>query len=263
MSVSNVSNQLASSYEKLSSMKQINRAADNAAGLAIVNKMQSQTNGYDVGTRNALTGQDLLKTADGALGSMADSLQRIRELSIQSLNGIYTDEDRSYLQEEVNGLLSDIQGVARNTEFNTLKLLDGSMADLHLATNPDGTGMKIQMENATLQALGIDGYDVTKLHLLDGEQLKAAFGKIDGALSKVSSARSSLGASSNAIDHVVSYNRLASENLTAASSRIEDLDVAQEVSKLKKNEILQQYQLFAQKAKQQAEARKAGMLNFA
>ncbi len=253
MSISGVSNQTAASYEKLSTMKQINKAADNAAGLAIVNKMESQVNGYDVGERNTQTGQDLLKTADGALGNITDSLQRIRELSIQASNAIYTEEDRAAIQYEIDDLMSDIQDTAKNTEFNTLKLLDGSMADLHLAMNPDGTGMEIQMENATLAALGIDGYDVTK---------NFDISRIDSALEKVDSARASIGATSNRLDHGISYNQIASENLTASSSRIEDLDVGAEVSELKKGQILQQYQMFAQQARIAEERKKAGMLNF-
>ena len=136
---------------------------------------------------------------------------------------------------------------------NTLKLLDGSMADLHLAMNPDGTGMEIQMENATLAALGIDGYDVTK---------NFDISRIDSALEKVDSARASIGATSNRLDHGISYNQIASENLTASSSRIEDLDVGAEVSELKKGQILQQYQMFAQQARIAEERKKVGMLNF-
>lgn len=253
MAVSGINNQVAASYEKLSSMKQINKAADNAAGLAIVNKMESQTNGYDVGTKNTQTGQDLLKTADGALESITNSLQKIREISVQAYNAVYAPEDKAALQNEVQSLKDGIQEVARNTEFNTLKLLDGSMADLNLAMNPDGTGMEIQMANATLDTLGIEDYDVTG---------NFDISKIDAALEKVTSARVSLGASSNAMDSAINYNQLASQNLTAASSRIEALDVEKEVAKQKKNEILQQYQLFTQQAKQEEEKKKAGLLNF-
>ncbi|MFW5671178.1 MAG: flagellin [Acetivibrio ethanolgignens] len=253
MAVSGINNQVAASYEKLSSMKQINKAADNAAGLAIVNKMESQTNGYDVGTKNTQTGQDLLKTADGALESITNSLQKIREISVQAYNAVYAPEDKAALQNEVQSLKDGIREVARNTEFNTLKLLDGSMADLNLAMNPDGTGMEIQMANATLDTLGIEDYDVTG---------NFDISKIDAALEKVTSARASLGASSNAMDSAINYNQLASQNLTAASSRIEALDVEKEVAKQKKNEILQQYQLFTQQAKQEEEKKKAGLLNF-
>ncbi|KSV58490.1 flagellin [Acetivibrio ethanolgignens] len=253
MAVSGINNQVAASYEKLSSMKQINKAADNAAGLAIVNKMESQTNGYDVGTKNTQTGQDLLKTADGALESITNSLQKIREISVQAYNAVYAPEDKAALQNEVQSLKDGIQEVARNTEFNTLKLLDGSMADLNLAMNPDGTGMEIQMANATLDTLGIEDYDVTG---------NFDISKIDAALEKVTSARASLGAGSNAMDSAINYNQLASQNLTAASSRIEALDVEKEVAKQKKNEILQQYQLFTQQAKQEEEKKKAGLLNF-
>ncbi|MFW5670354.1 MAG: flagellin, partial [Acetivibrio ethanolgignens] len=244
MAVSGINNQVAASYEKLSSMKQINKAADNAAGLAIVNKMESQTNGYDVGTKNTQTGQDLLKTADGALESITNSLQKIREISVQAYNAVYAPEDKAALQNEVQSLKDGIREVARNTEFNTLKLLDGSMADLNLAMNPDGTGMEIQMANATLDTLGIEDYDVTG---------NFDISKIDAALEKMTSARASLGASSNAMDSAINYNQLASQNLTAASSRIEALDVEKEVAELKKNEVLQQYQMFTQQAKQEEE----------
>lgn len=253
MAVSGINNQVSASYEKLSSMKQINKAADNAAGLAIVNKMESQTNGYDVGTENTQAGQDLLKTADGALESIINSLQRIREISVQAYNAIYAPEDKAAMQNEVQSLKEGIREVARNTEFNTLKLLDGSMADLNLAMNPDGTGMEIQMANATLDALGMEDYDVTG---------NFDISKIDEALEKVTSARASLGASSNAMDYAINYNQLASQNLTAASSRIEDLDVEKEVAELKKNEVLQQYQMFTQQAKQEEEKKKAGLLDF-
>lgn len=253
MAVTGVNNPQPVSYEKLSSMKQINKAADNPAGLSIVNKMESQVNGYDMGERNTAAGQDLLKTADGALGSISDSLQRIRELSVQASSFIYTDADKASIQEEINGLMSGIQDVAKNTEFNTLKLLDGSMADLNLAMNPDGTGMKIQMENATLEALGIKDYNVTG---------NFDIGQIDKALEKVTSARSSLGASSNAMSHSMSYSQLASQNLTSASSRIEDLDVGKEIAELKKNQVMQEYKMFVQQAKVEEEKRTAGMMNF-
>ena len=160
MAISSI-NSISKSYEQLSSMKKINSAADNAAGLAIVEKMNSQTNGYDVGNSNGKAGQDLIKTAEGGLASIQDNLQRIRELAVQASNGIYAPEDKEAIQKEVEQLKQGIQDAARGTEFNTLKLLDGSMADMDLALNPDGTGMEIQMYNSTLESLGIADFDVT------------------------------------------------------------------------------------------------------
>ena len=251
MSVSSINN-ISNSYEQLSSMKKINSAADNAAGLAIVEKMKSQTNGYDVGTNNGKTGQDLIQTAEGGLASIQDNLQRIRELAVQASNGIYAPEDKQAIQYEIEGLKQGIQDAAKGTEFNTLKLLDGSMADLNLALNPDGTGMEIQMANSTLESLGIEDFDVTGNFNIED---------IDKAIEKVSDARSSLGATYNALEHATAYSSLASENLTAASSRIEDLDVEKAVSDMKKQEVLDNYALFVQKLRMEQEEKKLNVLN--
>lgn len=251
MSVSSI-NSISKSYEQLSSMKQINSAADNAAGLAIVQKMESQTNGYDVGNSNGKAGQDLLKVADGGLASITDNLQRIRELAVQASNGIYAPEDKQAIQYEIEGLKQGIQDAAKGTEFNTLKLLDGSMADLNLALNPDGTGMEIKMENSTLESLGIADFDVTgNFDIAD----------IDKAIEKVNEARGNLGASYNALEHATNYSALASENLTAASSRIEDLDVEKAISDMKKQEVLDNYSLFVQRIKMQQEEQQLNVLN--
>lgn len=244
-------NDVSKSYEQLSSMKKLNSAADNAAGLGIVEKLNSQTNGYDVGANNAKTGQDLLKTAEGGLSSISDNLQRMRELALQASNGIYTASDKAAIQEEINQLKQGIQDAAKGTEFNTLKPLDGSMADLNLALNPDGTGMEIKMYNSTLESLGIADFDVTGSFNIED---------IDNAISMVNEARGSIGASYNALEHTVNYNSLASENLTAASSRIEDLDVEEAISEMKKQEVLNNYALFVQQVKMEQEEQKLGVL---
>lgn len=238
-------------YEQLSSMKKLNRAADNAAGLAIVQGMKSQTAGYDMGTRNARDGQSLLKTAEGGLSSIHDSLQRIRELSVQAGNSIYSDTERSYIQDEINQLKQSITSSAKNTEFNTKKLLDGSQADLNLATNPDGTGMKIQLDSAALDSLGIADYDVTSGNF--------DISDIDKAIEMVSSQRASIGASYNALDSTIAYNNLASQNLTSAFSKIEDLDVGAAVSDMKRQEVMDEYKLFVQKAMTDQQAKTIGI----
>lgn len=253
MAVSSINNSINDSYQQLSTMKKINSASDNSAGLAIVEGMKSQTNGYDVSVRNAQDGQSLLNVAEGGLASITDSLQRIRELSVQASNFIYTDSDRKAIQEEINGLKASIQDVAKGTEFNTMKLLDGSMADMNLATNPDGTGMKIQLENSTLASLGIEDFDVTK---------DFDISDIDKALQKVTEARGDIGATTNRLDSSIRYSSLASENLTRASSKIEDLDVGKAVSDLNKNKLLDEYKMFAQKALLQQQANMNNMLKF-
>ena len=130
-------------YAQIASGKRINSAADDASGLAIANKMNSQETGLKVGSDNAKDGVGLLNIADGALGQINDSLQRIYELGVKAGSGLNTGEELGAIQSEINQLMSDIVGVAKGTEFNTMKILDGSMADLDLATKPDGTGQRI------------------------------------------------------------------------------------------------------------------------
>lgn len=242
MSISAISNQnIYRSYQSLASGKRINSAADDAAGLAIAQKLLSQANGYDVGTRNAGTSQDMTKVADGALSSITDNLQRIRELSIQASDFLYTDGDRGAIQAEIDQLKQAISDTASQTQFNTMNLLDGTMGSSHVAAGPDGTGLDFQMPNAMLQVLGIADYDVTSGNFdLD---------VIDKALDMVSSARSSLGATSNRLDYILEYNGYASFNTTASQSRIEDLDYPQAVSEMKKKQALSMYSLMMQRKK--------------
>ncbi|MCH5345000.1 MAG: flagellin [Acetatifactor sp.] len=219
-------------YSQLSSGKRINRAADDASGLAIAQKLLKSETGFDVGAQNARDGMGALNVADGAMGGIMDYLQRIDELSIRSMNGLYSDSDRQAIQSEINGMMEGIQSLAKGTSLNEQKLLDGSMADLHLATNPSGGGLSIQMENTTLKALGLAGYNVT------GDFDLSAIGK---AMDMVSKARTNMGASTNRLEHTYNYNRQASENLVGSRSRIEDLDMPKAVSEKQKQQLLGQY----------------------
>lgn len=221
-------------HGKLASGKRINRASDDAAGLAIAQKLLKENKGLDAGAANIRDGISVANVADGAMGTMTDSLQRIRELGIQASNGFYSDSDRKMIQGEVNQLLQDVQRTAVGTRFNEMSLLDGSRADMNIAANADGTGLKIGMENVTLQALGINGFDVTKNFDLSD---------IDAAIEKVSTARSRAGAVTNAMEHAYNSNRVTSENLTASRSRIEDLDIPKAVSERQKNKLLQDYRM--------------------
>ncbi len=232
----------------LTTGKRVNSAADDAAGLAIIQGLQSQATGYSVGSRNAADGQSLLNVAEGAMSTIHENLQRIRELGLQASNGTYTDEDKRFMQMEVDQLKQGIVDIAKNTEFNTIKLLDGSKADLSLATNPSGTGMSIQTYNATLEKLGIANFDVTKNFKLSD---------IDNAISQVSSARANAGASSNRLDHTMNFNSVAELNLISAKSRIQDADMAKELITLNTEKVLQKYQMFALKQQSQA---KSGLL---
>lgn len=240
-------------YTQLASGKRINSAADDPAGLTIANKMNEQETGLNVGAQNAQSGIDMLNVAEGGLSQINDSLQRIYELSVKASSGLNTGEELGAIQSEVSQLLEQIQGVSKGTEFNTMTLLDGSMADINLATNPDGTGSKIQMYNSTLEALGIDGYDVTG---------KFDINRITDAIAKVSAGRSQMGAQVNALESGIRYNDYAAENTMSARSNIEDLDMAKAISEQKKQETLNQYQLMMQKKKEEEEKNKMmGIMN--
>ena len=244
-SIQGVTSGVSVNYSQIASGKRINSAADDASGLAISKKLETQSTGLDVGAANAQSGKDALNIADGALGGINDSLQRIYELSVKASNGLNSGSDLSAMQKEVDQLMKGITETASNTEYNTLKLIDGSMADIDLATNPDGTGQSIKMANATLEALGIDGYDLT---------CDFDINRITSAMDKVNASRSDGGAASNALDYAIDYNQYASQNTTAAQSRIEDLDIPKAISEQKKNEVIDEYQMMMQKQKMDAEA---------
>lgn len=214
------------------------RVADDPAGSAIAQKHQSQVNGYKQGARNGEDGISLIKTADAALSNITDSLQRIRELSVKAASSaIYSDSDRQGMQKEIDQLKEHITSVSRDTQFNTKHLLDGSMADLNLALNPQGGGLSIKTEDMTLENLGIKDYSVTG---------KFDIKTIDDAISKVDSARASLGAQNNAVEFSVSVSNVSAENMTSSVSQIEDIDVGEYVTEQKKGQVMQQYNYFVQ-----------------
>ena len=234
-SISSVNNNYNASFTK--------RVTDDPAGSAIAQKHLSQAKGYEQGVRNGEDGLSAVKTADEALSNITGSLQRIRELSVQaSSTAIYYDSDRQSMQKEIDQLKEHITSIARDTQFNTKHLLDGSMADMHLALNPQGGGLSIKMEDMTLENLGIKDYSVTG---------KFDISTIDDALEKVSSARSSLGAQSNAVEVSVNTGNISSENMVSSMSSIEDLDVGQYMTEQKKGEVMQQYGYFVQSQQMQ------------
>lgn len=244
-SISGITNPLTNSYESLSSGKRINSAADDAAGLAIAEKENVQVSGYNAGANNMASAKDALNIADGALESINDYLQRIRELAVSASNtATVTDSDRAAMQKEVNQLLQGISDVAENTSYNTNPLLDGSKTDYKLATNSNGNNTTVSTANATLDALGINGFDLTK-----NFNIKT----IDKAISMVSNSRSGIGAQTNALEYAMNYNSSAAYYATGAKSRIEDLDFPQAISEKKKEEALLQYSLFMQKKKAEEE----------
>lgn len=216
--------------------------ADDPAGSAIAQKHLSQANGYKQGVRNGIDGQNVTRTADSALANITDSLQRMRELSLKASNSIYTSSDKQGIQKEIDQLKEHITSVARGTQFNTKNLLDGSMADMHLALNPEGGGLSIRTTDATLEALGIKDYSVTG---------KIDVSKLDDAINKVNDARASLGAQNNTIEFSNNIGNISAQNMEASRSSIENLDVEGYVSEQKKSEIMQQYQYFTIEEKMQ------------
>lgn len=226
------SNGIYKTYSHIASGKRINTAADDAAGLAIGKKMQMEENGLRVGGQNAQEGIGALNVADGALGGVMDYLQRMRDLALRSMGGLSSSSDKAYYQQEIEQLKDGIQSMSKTTSLNEQKLLDGSMADLYLATNPDGSGMRIGMANSTLEALGIADFDVTKDFSLD---------TIDDAISMVSRQRGNLGASTNRLEHTINYNSAAHYEQVSSRSRIEDLDMPGAISEKKKEDLLSEY----------------------
>ncbi|MEW6172108.1 MAG: flagellin [Bacillota bacterium] len=231
---------LGKSLEKLSSGMRINRAADDAAGLAISEKMRGQIRGLSQAIRNAQDGISLLQTAEGALNETHSILQRMRELAVQSANDTNTSADRSQIQQEVNQLITEINRIGNNTEFNTQKLLNGTLKSklIQIGAN-SGQNLSITIATMTVTALGgtsgLKGLSVST-------QVKAnsAISKIQSAINDVSSERAKLGAIQNRLEHTIANLGVASENLTAAESRVRDVDMAQEMMLFTKNQILVQ-----------------------
>jgi flagellin len=223
------------SLEKLSSGLRINRAGDDAAGLAISEKMRGQIRGLDMAQKNSQDAISLIQTAEGALNETHSILQRMRELSVQSANGTNTDADRLELQKEVSALTTEIGRIATTTEFNTQKLLNGSFSGTMQIGANAGQQLQVKIATMTAGALGVSGMTISTQ-----AGASAAIVALDGAIAKVSGARSSLGAIQNRLEHTINNLGVASENLSAAESRIRDVDMAKEMMDFTKNNILTQ-----------------------
>ena len=252
MTINQSSQGIYRSYARLASGKKINSAADDAAGLAIAKRLQREETGLNIGAENAKAGMGALNVADGALDGVTDYLQRIRDLAVRSMNGLNSADDKRIYQNEINQLKEGIQSLAKDTSLNEQKLLDGSMADLDLATNPNGGGMKIQMANTTLEALGIADLDVTSSNF--------SLDSIDKALDMVSSQRSSLGASTNRLEHTYNYNTRASLEQLGSRSRLEDLDLPKAISEKQKKEVMDGYRTLMLRRQMSQQSMITGML---
>ena len=231
---------LSDTMERLSSGLRINRAADDAAGLAVSEEMRTQIRGMKVASRNALDGVSLVQVADGALSGVNEALQRVRDLAVQAANGTLTDLQRGNLDQEVQSIIAEMARVASDTEFNGVKILSGSVATagsaITLQVGANGSQV-IAFTVATMTAsdLGISGIAVST-----AASATAAIASIDAAIRSVNSQRASMGAIQNRLEQTINRLELTSENLQAAESRIRDADMASEMIDYTRNQILQQ-----------------------
>lgn len=229
---------LSKNLEKLSSGYRINRAGDDAAGLAISESMRSQINGLNQAAKNANDAIGLIQTAEGALTETHSMLQRLTTLATQSANGTYNTVARNNLQEEVNALISEIDRIANNTDFNGIKPIDSASQSQKMTFQIGPTaGETITVDRAKMNASGIG---VSGLKLTTLAKANAAIKTINTAIDKVSSHRAKLGAAQNRLEHTVNNLKVTSENITAAESRIRDTDMADEITAFTKNNILLQ-----------------------
>jgi len=237
------------SIMRLSSGLRINRAADDAAGLAISEKMRAQIRGLNMAQRNAQDGISLLQTAEGALNESHAILQRMRELAIQSANGTYTDDDRQAFQDEIVQLRDELTRIGRDTEFNKKTLLNGEYQNQRLQVGANaGQYIEISINDMRADALVI----TEDIDLSTQEGAEAAISVFDDAITQVSRERSRLGATQNRLGHTINNLSTMSINLTEAESRIRDVDVAKEMMAFTKHNILAQAaQMMAAQAMQQ------------
>ena len=230
--------ELTTSMERLSSGKRINHARDDAAGMAISSKMTSQVRGMNQAVRNTNDGISMVQTADGAMEGIADKLQRMRELAVQSANGIYSSSDRAALDIEFQALDDEIGRVANSVEFNGTTLLASTKTlTIQVSYADDSTNGKIDVDLTKVTSTGLSIKDDV---ITTQDDASTAIGAIDDALSTVNSARATLGATQNRLETTVTDLKNNVENLSASRSRIEDADFASETAQLAKSQILQQ-----------------------
>jgi len=234
--LSAVSSRLSGNFNRLSSGLRIATAADDAAGLGISERMRAQIRSLDQAGRNAQDGVSLVQTAEGALGEVNASLLRMRELAIQASNGTLNTGDRAVLNTEFTALRTEINRIATDTEFNDIRLFDASQTSVSIQVGTDsGDTIDISLSDATSTTLGLNS-----LSLEMTVSASASLAAIDSAIDTITVTRGDLGGTQNRLESVVRNITTNSENLSAAESRIRDVDVAAETADLTRNSILQQ-----------------------
>ena len=232
------SNDLGKTFARLSSGLRVNSAKDDAAGLSISTRMTSQIKGLNVAIRNANDGISMSQVAEGALTETTNALQRIRELAVQAANGTNTDSDRGDLDQEVKQLISELQRISTQTEFNTKPLLTGAFTGMKIQVGAfSGQTIEFDIDSMSLTALQMNSTHVNVSSQADAE---ATISSVDSALESVSDLRATLGAVQNRFEAVIANLSNVVENMSAARSRILDADIAQETANLTRNAILQQ-----------------------
>ncbi|MCA8976728.1 MAG: flagellin FliC [Planctomycetes bacterium] len=237
--LSTVTEKLSGNFRRLSTGLRISSASDDAAGLAISERLRSQIRSLDQAKRNANDGISLVQTAEGALNEVSSILTRLRELAIQSSNGSVSNQDKSTLNEEFKSLVNEIDRIGRSTEFSGIKLLDGSASTVSFQVG-FGTSANIDTISVSLSAALSTSLSLQSLDIGSGGTTTTAITNIDSAINSVSSLRGSLGAVQNRLGSTINNLAITVENLSSAESRIRDVDVAFETSQLTRNSILQQ-----------------------
>jgi flagellin len=245
-------NYLDKNMEKLSSGLRINRAGDDASGLAVSEKLRSQIRGLNMASFNAQNGISFIQTTEGYIQETQDIMQRIRELAVQSSNGIYTAEDRLYIQIEVSALIDEVDRIASHAQFNGMNMLTGRFGRqigenvvtasmwFHIGANMDQRE-RVFIGTMTAKGLGVRNVgDETILSLSEPDNANRAIGTLDEALKRISKQRADLGAYQNRLEHAVRGLDIGAENLQASESRIRDTNMANEMVSYTKNQILSQ-----------------------
>lgn len=241
--LSNTQNAMGKNLEKLSSGFRINRAADDAAGLAISEGLRAQVGGLKQAARNAQDGISVVQTAEGALTEVHAMLQRVRDLAVQGANGSNSAESRAAIQAEITELGSALENIKDRTDFNGTKLLNGDNGTLtfHVGANETDT-LSVTMADLSTVVTAIQGIDITSGadDAANAALAAAAITTVNDEITAVSTSRAGLGAAQNRLEHTINSLNVSVENLTASESRIRDTDMASEMTQFSKNQILSQ-----------------------
>jgi flagellin len=231
---------ISKAMERLSSGLRINRAGDDAAGLAVSEVMRSQIRGMQVATRNSQDGISLVQVADGAIGTVTDMLQRVRDLAVQAANGTLNDSQRQNLDKEVQNVMQEVDRVGSDTEFNGVKILAGSVASAASAITLQIGANGNQSIGFTIGTVSANDLGVSGLAVSTQASAQAAIASLDAAINSLNQQRANMGAIQNRLEQTISRLGVTAENLQAAESRIRDADMASEMITFTKNQILQQ-----------------------